>query len=145
MRVAVNRSCASTADRQTDREKHLTKATDYALFETMIRRIKTKHVSAESAIKINFKLRRRIAVEPFEFREGQDTYIWLLQNVYSSSGTNLAAYSAGTEGTLHGEKLRDLKPKSHIHLVPSLVIHGVIIPLVLYAFITCTQERYPTI
>jgi len=43
MKVAASRSRANTADRQTDRqrdrEKNLTKAIDFALFETTARRL----------------------------------------------------------------------------------------------------------
>jgi len=60
------------ADRRTDRDKDLTKAIGYAFFRTTLRRLKHVMASIESGVNVNFKLRRNIAVERFEFRDGED-------------------------------------------------------------------------
>ena len=57
----------------TGRDKDLTKAIGYALFETMVRRLKRNMASAEGAAKINCKLRRRTAVERSEHRAAELT------------------------------------------------------------------------
>ena len=53
---AASRSRADTVDRRTGRDKDLTKAIGYALFETMVRRLKRNMASTEGGAKINCKL-----------------------------------------------------------------------------------------
>jgi len=72
MKVAASMSGANTADRRTDREKDLKKVIGYALFRTTVGRLKHDMDSTESGVKVHFKLRRLIAVERFEFRDGED-------------------------------------------------------------------------
>ena len=64
----------------------------------------------------------------------------LLRNVQSGSGNQTGYYSVSTRFLSCGKNGRGVKLINYLHLVPSLIMNGVIPLLFLYAFLAWTRK-----